>query len=127
MIKNKLRINDSKTEFLILSSSFFKQQFNDLQINVGNTEITQFNTMRYYNIPYIYKRTYIIYADYICAFVYVWYVIVTHCVELCYYLFCHAALCYVVLYCVDLHCVVLYCIVLFCIICIVLYCVTPKM
>ena len=39
MIKNKLKINDSKTEFLVLSSSFFKQQFNDLQINVGNTEI----------------------------------------------------------------------------------------
>ena len=52
-----------------------------------------------------------IYTDYICAFVYVWYVIVTHCVELYYYLFCHAALCYVVLYCVVLHCVVLYCIV----------------
>ena len=39
MIKNKLKINDSKTEFLVLSSSFFKQQFNDFQINVGNTEI----------------------------------------------------------------------------------------
>ena len=39
MIKNKLKINDSKTEFLVLSSSFFKQQFNDLQINVCNTEI----------------------------------------------------------------------------------------
>ena len=39
MIKNKLKINDSKTEFLVLSSSFLKQQFNDLQINVGNTEI----------------------------------------------------------------------------------------
>ena len=39
MIKNKLKINDSKTEFLVLSSSFFKQQFNDSQINVGNTEI----------------------------------------------------------------------------------------
>ena len=39
MIKNKLKINDSKTEFLVLTSSFFKQQFNDLQINVGNTQI----------------------------------------------------------------------------------------
>ena len=26
MIKNKLKINDSKTEFLVLSSSFFKQE-----------------------------------------------------------------------------------------------------
>ena len=39
MITNELKINDSKTEFLVLTSSFFKQQFNDLQINVGNTEI----------------------------------------------------------------------------------------
>ena len=39
MIKNKLKINDSKTEFLVLTFSFFMQQFNDLQINVGNTEI----------------------------------------------------------------------------------------
>ena len=38
MIKNKLKINDSKTEFLVLTSSFFKQQFNDLQINVSSTE-----------------------------------------------------------------------------------------
>ena len=39
MIKNKLKINDSKTEFLVLTSSYFKQQFKDLQINVGNTHI----------------------------------------------------------------------------------------
>ena len=39
MIKNKLKIIDSKTEVLVLTSSFFKQQFNDLQINVGSTEI----------------------------------------------------------------------------------------
>ena len=39
MIKSKLKINDSKTELLVLTSPFFKQQFNDLQINVGNTEI----------------------------------------------------------------------------------------
>ena len=39
MIKNKLKINDSKTEFLVLTSSFFKQQLKDLQINVGNTHI----------------------------------------------------------------------------------------
>ena len=38
MIKNKLKINDSKTEFLVLTSSFFNQQFNDLQITVRSTE-----------------------------------------------------------------------------------------
>ena len=35
----KTRLSDSKTEFLVLTSSFFKQPFNDLQINVGNSEI----------------------------------------------------------------------------------------
>ena len=33
MIKHKLKINDSKTEFMVLiTSSFLTQQFNDLQI-----------------------------------------------------------------------------------------------
>ena len=39
MIKHKLKINDSKTEFMVLTSSFLKQQFNDLQIKVGNSQI----------------------------------------------------------------------------------------
>ena len=39
MVKNKLKINYSKTAFLVLTSSFSNQQFNDIQINVGNTEI----------------------------------------------------------------------------------------
>ena len=41
MIKNNLKINDSKIEFLVLTSSFFKQQFNDLPIDIGiyNTQI----------------------------------------------------------------------------------------
>ena len=34
-----LKINDSKAEFLVSTFSFFKQQFNDLQIHVGNTHI----------------------------------------------------------------------------------------
>ena len=38
-IKNKLKIYGSKTEILVLTSLFYKQQFNDLQINVGNTQI----------------------------------------------------------------------------------------
>ena len=34
MIQNKLKINDSKTEFLVLTSQFLKQHFNDLNISV---------------------------------------------------------------------------------------------
>ena len=41
MIQNKLKINDSKTEFLVLTSSFLKQHFNDLNISVGNSRIAR--------------------------------------------------------------------------------------
>ena len=46
MIKHKLKINDSKTEFMVLTSSFLKQQFNDLQIKVGNIQIKPSTTAR---------------------------------------------------------------------------------
>ena len=39
MIQNKLKINDSKTEFLVLTSSFLNQHLNDLNISVGNSRI----------------------------------------------------------------------------------------
>ena len=39
MIQNKLKINDSKTEFLVLTSSFLNQHFNDPNISVGNSRI----------------------------------------------------------------------------------------
>ena len=38
-IQNKLRINDSKTEFIVLTSPFLKQPFNNLNISVGNSRI----------------------------------------------------------------------------------------
>ena len=46
MIKDKFKINDSKTEFMVLTSSFLKQQFNELQIKVGNSHIEQSTTAR---------------------------------------------------------------------------------
>ena len=54
MIKNNLKINDSKTEFLVLTSSFYKQQFNDLQINVGNTQFKPTASAR--NLGVIFDR-----------------------------------------------------------------------
>ena len=35
----RLKINDAKTKFLVLTSSFSKQHFNDLNIIVGNSRI----------------------------------------------------------------------------------------
>ena len=36
MIKNKLKINDSKTEFIISRSPLLKQNLNDLSVSVGD-------------------------------------------------------------------------------------------
>ena len=46
MIRNKLMINDSKTEFLIITSSFLKQSFDDLNIMVGDSYIVSSNSAR---------------------------------------------------------------------------------
>ena len=39
MIQNILKINDSKTKLLVLTSSILKQHFNDLDISVGIVEL----------------------------------------------------------------------------------------
>ena len=39
MIKNKFKINDSKTEFIIFRSPLLKQYLSDLSISVGNTHL----------------------------------------------------------------------------------------
>ena len=46
MIRNKLKINDSRTEFKKITSSFLKQSFNDLNIMVGNSNIVSSNSAR---------------------------------------------------------------------------------
>ena len=45
-VRNKLRINDSKTEFLIITSSFLKQGYDDLNIMVGDSNIISSNSAR---------------------------------------------------------------------------------
>ena len=45
-IRNKLKINDSKTEFLIITSSFIKQSFDDLNIMIGDSNIVSSNSAR---------------------------------------------------------------------------------
>ena len=39
MIKNKLKINDSKTEFIIFQSPLLKQNLSDLSVSVGNMQV----------------------------------------------------------------------------------------
>ena len=70
MIKNKLKINDSKTEFLVLTSSFFKQQFNDFQINVGNTEINPSLSARNLGVIFVSHLNLESHINYVCRSAY---------------------------------------------------------
>ena len=40
MIKNKLKINDSKTEFIIFRSPLLKQNLSDLSVSVGEMQFS---------------------------------------------------------------------------------------
>ena len=54
IIRNKLKIYDSKTEFLIITSSFLKQSFHDLNIMVGGSNIVSSNSAR--NLEMIFDK-----------------------------------------------------------------------
>ena len=46
MIKNKFKINDSKTEFIIFRSPLLKQNLSDLSISVGDTQVSPSSKVR---------------------------------------------------------------------------------
>ena len=46
MITNKLKINDSKTEFIIFRSPILKQNLSDLSVSVGDTEVPSSSKVR---------------------------------------------------------------------------------
>ena len=46
MIRSKLRINDSKTEFLIITPSFLKQRCDYLNVMIGGSNIVSSNSAR---------------------------------------------------------------------------------
>ena len=46
MIKNKLKINDSKTEFIIFRSPLLKLNLSDLSISVGDSQVFPSSTVR---------------------------------------------------------------------------------
>ena len=46
MIKNKFKINDSKTEFIIFLSPPLKQNLSDLSISVGDTQVSSSSNVR---------------------------------------------------------------------------------
>ena len=46
MIKHKLKINDSKTEFIIFRSSLLKQNLSDLSVSVGDMQVSPSSKVR---------------------------------------------------------------------------------
>ena len=46
MIKNKLKINDSKTEFIIFRSPLLKQNLSDLSVSVGDMQVSPSSKVR---------------------------------------------------------------------------------
>ena len=46
MIKSKLKINDSKTEFIIFRSPLLKQNLSDLSVSVGNMQVSPSSKVR---------------------------------------------------------------------------------
>ena len=46
MIKNKFKINDSKTEFIIFRSPLLKQNLSDLSVSVGDMQVSPSSKMR---------------------------------------------------------------------------------
>ena len=45
-IKNKLKINDSKTEFIIFRFTLLKQKFSDLSVSVGDMQVSPSSKVR---------------------------------------------------------------------------------
>ena len=50
MIKNKFKINDSKTESIIFRSPLLKQNLSDLSVNVGDMQVSPSSKVRYLGI-----------------------------------------------------------------------------
>ena len=49
MIKNKLKINDSKTEFVIFRSTLLKQNLSDLSVSVGDMQVSPSSKVQVYS------------------------------------------------------------------------------
>ena len=52
MIKNKFKINDSKTEFIIFRSPLLKQNLRDLSISVGDAQVSPSFKVRYLGVVF---------------------------------------------------------------------------
>ena len=65
MITNKLKINDSKTEFIVFRSPQLKCDLSGLSVNVGESMITQSSKVRDLGViyDYIYSIILLLYVE----------------------------------------------------------------
>ena len=62
IIKNKLKINDSKTEFIIFQSPLLKQNLSDLSVSVGDMQVSPSSKVRDLGVVF---DQYLIFQDHI--------------------------------------------------------------
>ena len=60
MINNKLKINDSKTEFIIFGSPLLKQNLSDLSVSVGDMQVSSSSKVRDISVVFDQYLTFII-------------------------------------------------------------------
>ena len=60
MIKNKLKINDSKTEVIIFLSPLLKQNLSDLSISAGDSQVFPSSKVRDLGVVFDQYLTYLI-------------------------------------------------------------------
>ena len=70
MIKNKLKINDSKTEFIAFRSPQAKQDFSSLSISVGDSIILQSSKVRDLGLNFDQSLSFDDYISGICRSIY---------------------------------------------------------
>ena len=71
MIKPKLKINDSKTEFIIYQSPRLKKTLSDLSISVRDTQVSPSSKVRNLGVVFDHYLTFHDHISGICIFTYV--------------------------------------------------------
>ena len=67
MVVNKLKLNDSKTEFFVAASAHNLRNFPDVQLNVGNTLISPSETIRNLGVIFDHRMSMSNHISHICS------------------------------------------------------------
>ena len=67
MVVNKLKLNDSKTEFFVAASAHNLRNFPDVQLNVGNTLVSPSETIRNLGVIFDHRMSMSNHISHICS------------------------------------------------------------